>query len=80
MHHITSWNSKMGILLTDRDVANLAEALQLEPLYIPPTAEREPPRGDVSRPAGELDLFVQYIQRLEQRVVRLEQRLGPDRD
>lgn len=79
MHHVTSWNSKMGILLSQRDVANLAEALQLEPIYIPANLEREPLRGDASRPGSELDAFMQYIQRLEQRIARLEQRLGPDR-
>ena len=41
LQHITAWNSRMGISLSPHDVANLADALQLERIWGPnhPTSE-----------------------------------------
>lgn len=86
LQHVTGWNSRMGIELTEREVANLADALQLERIWGPDASAvpvgATPASSEASQHAapasagGELELFIGWLQRIEQRIARLEDRIG----
>ena len=92
LQHITAWNSRMGIVLTPRDAANLADALLLERIWGPIPSTHQVSAGTEMVPqrltesvanssiGSEPAAFINWLQQLEHRIARIEQRLGLEHD
>lgn len=78
--HVSAWHSRMGLALTPREAANLADALQLERIAGPEPRAANPAPELLSSADGasgdELALFMIWLRRMEQRITRLEERAG----